>query len=239
MRPVAIRANPVGSFVGKEGSEAVITDQLSALEVVLRVLLALVPATAIGLERELAGQPAGLRTHILLGLGANLFTIAGIGVFGADPSRIAAQVASGVGFLGAGAILRGGAQVRGLTTAAGLWVTAAVGTAAGFGATVPVAVVTVASLAALTAMKWVEDELLPRRIGHVLAVDLSPELSPRDGLDAVTRVLGPMVVRQVEPTADGGNRLVGKVRMMGSWDLVTVAQDLRGVPGVTGVTLQR
>lgn len=111
-------------------------------ELILRVLLAGALGGLIGLEREFSDQPAGFRTHILVSLGAALFTLVGAyglvdfspgDTFQFDPTRIAAQVVTGIGFLGAGAILRQGLNVRGLTTAAALWVTAAVGTAAGFG----------------------------------------------------------------------------------------------------------
>jgi putative Mg2+ transporter-C (MgtC) family protein len=117
---------------------------LSWAEVVLRIVLAATLGGAIGLERELREREAGLRTHMLVSVGAALFTMVsayawtdwrfsneeGI-VF--DPTRIAAQVVTGIGFLGAGAIIRQGLSVRGLTTAATLWVVAAIGMAAGVG----------------------------------------------------------------------------------------------------------
>jgi putative Mg2+ transporter-C (MgtC) family protein len=86
----------------------------------------------MGIDRELRHRDAGLRTHMLVGLGSAAFTIAGLEI-GQDASRVAAQVVSGIGFLGAGTIFRAGNSVRGLTTAAGLWTVAAVGMAAGFG----------------------------------------------------------------------------------------------------------
>src|SRR3954451_23793087 len=98
----------------------------------------MVAAVLLGLEREVRGHPAGARTHALVAVGAVLFTIAGAYGFGdvphgptVDPARVAAQVASGVGFLGAGAIMRQGFGVRGLTTAATLWLAAAIGVTAG------------------------------------------------------------------------------------------------------------
>ena len=108
------------------------------LEIILRLLLAAVFGMAIGYQREHVGKPAGLRTHALVCLGAALFTI--VSVYGfksslVDPSRVAAGVVAGVGFLGAGVIFRGfrGDRVAGLTTAASIWATAAVGLAAGVG----------------------------------------------------------------------------------------------------------
>ncbi len=109
-----------------------------------RLSLAAVLGGAIGFERELRDREAGLRTHLLVCLGSALFTIvsaygfrdfltSGDQVIRADPTRIAAQIVTGIGFLGAGAIIRQGLSVRGLTTAATLWVAAAIGIAAGAG----------------------------------------------------------------------------------------------------------
>jgi putative Mg2+ transporter-C (MgtC) family protein len=117
----------------------------AALQVTLaiRLLLAAVLGGAIGLEREMHDHPAGTRTHLLVSVGSAGFTalsiygFVGLGPDAAqgavDPSRVAAQIVTGIGFLGAGAIIKYGTSVRGLTTAASLWVTAAVGMAAGTG----------------------------------------------------------------------------------------------------------
>ena len=101
----------------------------------LRLLQALVLGALIGYERERAGKPAGVRTHGMVALGAALFTVAALSGFGpsTDPSRIVAQIVSGIGFLGAGAILQQRGSVHGLTTAASLWVTAAIGVTVGIG----------------------------------------------------------------------------------------------------------
>ena len=106
------------------------------IEMVLRLLLATGLGAAIGYQREKACKPAGLRTHMLICVGAALFTIASISGFGigADPSRIAAGIIAGIGFIGAGAILhRERGIVEGLTTAATIWIVAAIGLAAGAG----------------------------------------------------------------------------------------------------------
>ncbi len=108
----------------------------------LRLLLAAALGATIGVEREFHEHPAGTRTHLLVSLGSALFTVlsiygfTGLGIDGTapvDPSRVAAQIVTGIGFLGAGAIIKYGTSIRGLTTAASLWVTAAVGMAAGVG----------------------------------------------------------------------------------------------------------
>ena len=99
-----------------------------------RLLLAAALGSLIGYERERAGKPAGVRTHGMVSLGAALFTVVSIDGFGgADPARVAAQVVTGIGFLGAGAILHMRGSVHGLTTAASLWVTAAIGVSVGVG----------------------------------------------------------------------------------------------------------
>lgn len=112
-------------------------DLVAQLELVFRLVLAAVLGAAIGLEREIHEHPAGMRTHLLVCAGSAGFTVLSIEAFktpGGDPARVAAQIVTGVGFLGAGAILKEGATIRGLTTAASLWAVAAVGMAAGAGA---------------------------------------------------------------------------------------------------------
>ncbi len=105
------------------------------LEMTLRVLLAAALGSAIGYQRAAAHKPAGVRTHSLIAIGAALFTVAAPLAFpNADPTRIAAGIVTGIGFLGAGAIIRReGGLVGGLTTAASIWVVAALGMAAGMG----------------------------------------------------------------------------------------------------------
>src|SRR6266566_4741175 len=109
-------------------------------DLVFRMLVAAVLGAAIGLEREIHEHPAGMRTHLLVALGSAIFTELSIYGFGTGPgspsidtSRVAAQVVSGIGFLGAGAILKYGTSIRGLTTAASLWAAAAIGMAVGAG----------------------------------------------------------------------------------------------------------
>jgi putative Mg2+ transporter-C (MgtC) family protein len=108
------------------------------LELMLRVTLAFVLGGLIGYEREVIQRPAGLRTHMLVAAGAAAFTVAGVYGFAGegtvrDPGRVAAQIVTGVGFLGAGTIWRTSSTVRGLTTAASIWLVAAVGMLAGGG----------------------------------------------------------------------------------------------------------
>jgi putative Mg2+ transporter-C (MgtC) family protein len=127
-------------------------------QAIVRLALAAALGGAIGLEREYRHKPAGLRTNMLISLGSALFSILSVelGAGAGSPDRIAAQVVTGIGFLGAGAILRSGENVHGLTTAATIWVNAAIGMAAGLGsyiiATVGAAI-TLVVLAVLPAME--------------------------------------------------------------------------------------
>lgn len=129
-------------MVPMESVEEVISvlTEFNFITVVVRVLLAAVAGALVGVERELHGRAAGLRTHMMVALGAaltsmiGLFVVTNLGVT-SDPLRVGAQVISGVGFLGAGTILLrgGGSRITGLTTAAGLWAAAAIGLAVGIG----------------------------------------------------------------------------------------------------------
>jgi len=123
---------------------------VSTYEIIFKLALAGILGGLIGLERESLNRPAGLRTYTLVCLGSALAMIVSLDMYyqyyqtvNADPGRIAAQVVSGIGFLGAGTILREGATIRGLTTAAGLWVVACIGLAVGAGMYIPAIVTTV------------------------------------------------------------------------------------------------
>src|SRR2546425_11075490 len=138
----------------------------SSFELMLRLLLAAGLGAAIGLERELRQKPAGLRTNILIALGSALFTLLSLQLArpGQDPERIAAQIVTGIGFLGAGAILHSGRVVHGLTTAATIWVNAAIGMAAGAGETAIAVGGTLTTLVVLIVLPPIED-YLERRSG--------------------------------------------------------------------------
>jgi putative Mg2+ transporter-C (MgtC) family protein len=109
-------------------------EELTFWDMLVRLVLATFLTGLIGFEREATGKSAGLRTHAMVGFGAALFTIVSIAGFDeGDPGRVAAQIVTGIGFLGAGAIWRSDDRVRGLTTAAGLWAAAAIGMGIGAG----------------------------------------------------------------------------------------------------------
>ena len=175
---------------------------LSSAEILLRVVLAAALGGAIGFERELREREAGLRTHLLVSVGAALFTMvsayawtdwrfsteAGL-VF--DPTRIAAQVVTGIGFLGAGAIIRQGLSVRGLTTAATLWVVAAIGMATGAGYYAAAVITTVLVIVTL----W------PLRIA---AFRVAERFRPEEGRLAVELGAGATAVSVLEAVERAG-----------------------------------
>jgi putative Mg2+ transporter-C (MgtC) family protein len=124
----------------------------------VNLLVAAGLSALIGFEREYNNRDAGLRTHIMVGLGAALFTIVGAEL-GVDRTRMAAQVVSGIGFLGAGTIFRAGDSVKGLTTAAGMWTVAGIGVAAGFGMLLLATTATVVALVVLFGLLPVVDRI--------------------------------------------------------------------------------
>jgi putative Mg2+ transporter-C (MgtC) family protein len=144
---------------------------LSDLELIQRLLTAAVLGGVLGFEREVRQKSAGLRTNILIAIGSALFTLMSYEIAGdaarADPGRIAAQIVVGVGFLGGGAIMRTNAGVQGLTTAATVWVNAAVGVAAGGGeyhlAYIATAI-TVAVLLVLQPLETIIDRRFSKRL---------------------------------------------------------------------------
>jgi putative Mg2+ transporter-C (MgtC) family protein len=173
-------------------------------EVAGRLVLAAVLGGFVGFEREATGQPAGLRTHITVGLGAALFGVISVHGFDAyvtprevsdyqiDVTRVASQVVVGIGFLGAGAILKEGVQIHGLTTAASLWVTAAVGLALGIGnffaGTVATAVLLVALVGLRAPRRWVRERL--GRAKDFVIVRLLRTADPGPVLSAITALEG-------------------------------------------------
>lgn len=148
-----------------------------------RLLLAAFLGGAIGLEREVSGKPAGFRTNLLICLGAALLTELSVAIAlaadptvgVADPARIAAQIVSGIGFLGAGTIIQSRGSVVGLTTAATMWVVAAIGMAVGAGAYLEAVGTTLLVIVALIFLGRIEAHMLRRRSEQHLQVTLAPD----------------------------------------------------------------
>jgi len=134
-----------------------------AILVLVKLGIAVVLGGAIGFEREMHGRPAGLRTHMLVALGVSLFCIISGAYAGSDPTRISAQVVTGIGFLGAGTILRMGAEVRGLTSAASIWATSAISMAVARGGPylIVAAIATVLALITLGLVDNMEKKFRP------------------------------------------------------------------------------
>jgi putative Mg2+ transporter-C (MgtC) family protein len=160
---------------------------LDLWEVAVRLAVAAALTGAVGLEREFRERAAGLRTHMLVGVGSALFTIVSAYAWGDfifdrtqgtafDPTRIAAQIVTGIGFLGAGVIIRQGLSIRGVTTAAGLWVAAAIGMAVGAGYWGAALIGTGVVLVGLGPLRMAEGWVVSRRReGGTLEIDLRPE----------------------------------------------------------------
>jgi putative Mg2+ transporter-C (MgtC) family protein len=171
---------------------------LDWLDAFFRLAAAAALGGVIGLERELDEKAAGLRTHMLVSLGSALFTM--VGAYGfhdflvgggaivrADPSRIAAQIVTGIGFLGAGVIFRQGFTIRGLTTAASLWVVAAVGMAAGAGFWKGAVIGTAVGIASLRPLEWLKEKAIPQRAAARLSIELTESGSAGRVLEALER----------------------------------------------------
>lgn len=147
---------------------------ISVLEILVRLVVAAVCGSVIGYQREITERPAGFRTHVLVCIGSALIMMVSIYPFGdasrVDPTRIAAQVVTGIGFLGAGTIIRQGSIVRGLTTAASLWTIAGVGLAVGAGFYSAALLATTLVFVVLSGFKIIETRLMGTKGAQVLLV---------------------------------------------------------------------
>jgi putative Mg2+ transporter-C (MgtC) family protein len=217
---------------------------------IVRVLAAAGLSAVIGFERELHGRPAGLRTHVLVGIGAALVMASGeavalwvaarIGVQ-IDPGRIAAGVITGIGFLGAGTIIRVGDWIRGLTTAASIWYVAALGIVAGQGLYVLALGGAAIGLLVLTVLDRVEDHV-PSTIYHDLVLDVS-----RENLVAVRRAVVELCKQErirlqlrgwTSAGGEGTVTLRFMIRRRGSIDLGELGSQIENLPGVERLALE-
>lgn len=155
--------------------------QIENSDILVRILFSIILGSIIGLEREITNKSAGLRTQIMVCLGACLFTILSIYGFSTavtlyplgDPSRVAAQIITGIGFIGAGTVLRQGLTVTGLTTASTLWIVAAIGMACGCGQISIATVTTILAVGILVLIRIFEVKLLPKNFKHLRKVKIS------------------------------------------------------------------
>ncbi|MBU0514751.1 MAG: MgtC/SapB family protein [Proteobacteria bacterium] len=220
-----------------------------ALIVIGKLFLAAVLAALIGYERESHGRSAGLRTNTLVGLGACLLMLLSLNMtelFKAldqasavrvDPGRIAAYTMAGMGFLGAGVIMQGRGSVRGITTAACLWVNTAVGLAVGAGFYLPAVAVTLLALVSLTALRWTAERYIRRDVYLHVAVDLRGEKCRFEEIEGIllrqgVKRLFTAIDRDVE-----AKKLAYRmnVRIKGRLDPRPLVNELAVLPGVTRV----
>jgi putative Mg2+ transporter-C (MgtC) family protein len=223
--------------------------ELSWVDVVIRLFAAAALGGAIGLEREVREREAGLRTHLLVSVGAALFTL--VSAYGwsdftfsarsgvtFDPTRIAAQIVTGIGFLGAGAIIRQGLSVRGLTTAATLWLAAAIGMASGAGYWEAAVIATVGAILTLWPLRIVAHRTMKYlRAGDEqrLVVGLAGSGGASPVLAALEGLGGRVSQFQLSDTR-GGRELVATVDFPTRVEASKVAQQLADVENVTGVS---
>jgi len=128
------------------------------MEILIKIVVSTVLGLLIGFERAVHEKPAGMRTHSLVCVGSTLFTIISMSIVGGEPSRIAAGIVTGIGFLGAGIIFRSESKMKGITTAAELWVLASIGLAVGIGFYFAALITTLIVIFILVPMKYVEKE---------------------------------------------------------------------------------
>jgi putative Mg2+ transporter-C (MgtC) family protein len=166
------------------------------LDLLLQLVLAALLGGVIGLERELKAKPAGLRTNILICIGATLFTSLSVQLAAprGDPGRVAAQILTGVGFIGAGTILHTRGAVTGLTSAATIWVVAAIGMALGAAAYVEAIGTTLLVMVVLTGLGYLEGVLARQQTRSVLVIHTRPDATAFDDLCEVVRRSGLEIV---------------------------------------------
>jgi putative Mg2+ transporter-C (MgtC) family protein len=220
-------------------------------ELFLRIVIGTILGGFIGYERDVHGRPAGLRTHVIVALAASTFMVVSTqfvnfqnyakgDLVAVDPSRIAASVVSGIGFLGAGAILRTGISVQGLTTAAGLWLVAAIGLCAGAAMYAVSVLVTAVGLGALTVLRRLEDKedyVGRRRISLVMLEPAAPATTIVSQLEALGAVVAEA---ECEKELDDGRvSVVFDARVPARLDCQRLLGALEGQPGVRKVRIER
>jgi putative Mg2+ transporter-C (MgtC) family protein len=210
---------------------------MDPLSVLGKLMVAAVCGGVVGWQREARDRPAGLRTHMLVCLGATVYGLASQLFTGPalDPSRVASQVATGMGFLGAGTIIRHGNAVKGLTTAASLWAVAAIGICVAIGgdALWVAGIATLIVLATLTVFRKVEVTFVPHAHTGLLVLQLA---SGQDGITAVKQLLGEhkITIEAIEISAiqaDGKTETQLRLLLPSGCDLPGLGAELAKLPG--------
>lgn len=201
-----------------------------------RLVVAAALGMVVGLEREVHEHPAGMRTHLLVAVGAAAFTILSVEAFAGpdgDGGRVAAQIVTGIGFLGAGAILKEGATVRGLTTAASLWAMAAIGMAVGVGAWGVGVVVTVIVVVSLWPLRVIAARYVGRE-HHRVRFQLSTDTA--EGLGRVIEAVsdqGATIAHLATSHAPGGGLIIElEVKAGSSAEGAALTATIAGLDGV-------
>lgn len=224
-----------------------LSDEITWETALVRFLISFFLGTLVGIERETHNQPAGLRTHILISVGSTMIML--ISIFipqtftsfqNGDPGRIAAQVVSGIGFLGAGAILKFGANVKGLTTAASIWAMAAVGLAVGAGMYTVSLIGVAVILFALTAMDLFEKRIFKERTLRKVELTVKKKHSDialfRNALKKMdVHINSTGFDRNVNEATDKITFLVAVTRKL---DVQQLANELEQIPGTVSVSVE-
>jgi len=221
---------------------------ISDLEIAIRLALAAVLGSLIGFERERLLWAAGLRTHMLVCVGACLLMI--VSAYGfenaiamphviLDPSRVAAQVVSGIGFLGAGAILMRGQIVRGLTTAAGIWAVAAIGLAAGGGMFFAATVSTAIIIAILAGLKPIEEAYRARAQSYAVDITADKNLITADNIKKLLGVRANQIRRVVihDSPADKTQKITVLLSPISNADIQIRLERIRQKSGVRKIEI--
>jgi putative Mg2+ transporter-C (MgtC) family protein len=216
------------------------TDIAFQMDVLVRLIAAAVLGAGLGLEREVHGHQAGMRTHMLVSLGSAVFTVLSIygfpqtaGTSTSDPSRISAQVVTGIGFLGAGAIIKYGTNIRGLTTAASLWVVASIGLAAGAGAYFLAVAGTLIAMLALWPLHVLVGKL---NLSGGRLIRMEIELKKLDAFAGISRVLLSHHIEIVTVSTEkskAGHLMEMELRLANAGQRHAVLTDLEVLPGVS------
>lgn len=217
--------------------------------VIVRLVVSLVLGGIIGMERERHNQPAGFRTHTLICLGATMIMLlsiyvpqhAGPNVTGGDPGRIAAQVVSGIGFLGAGAILRLGVSVKGVTTAASIWVVASLGLVIGAGMYGTAAVSTAFILFILTVLEKIERRVFTERYLRSINLELATtEFHLASIIDLIAGYRIEVQSSDISQSLDDGTtKLKIVVKIPENLRVQELLHDLREIPEIKKINLKR
>lgn len=220
--------------------------------ILLRILAAAMLGACIGLERELTNKYAGLRTHILVCLGSCVFTVLSIYAFPlavnstdppafGDPARIAAQILTGIGFIGGGTVLRHGSSVSGLTTAATLWVTASIGMACGAGMVDIGFITTLVSVIVLVGIRYFERNVLTQSTKNLCKIRIST-ICDTNSADEIHKFILDKVsnVHEISkhPEKDGFIKINAVINSNGQKQIQALYKKFQNLKGIESISIQ-